>query len=89
MFYVNLLCVLIGDEIVTEGGAIKCLVEHPHQFKKLVLFSGNDYLGLSSHPTIGRAAAKVCLRILTLQKKFCLYCTCIINSFCKVPETPF
>ncbi|KAA0042611.1 8-amino-7-oxononanoate synthase isoform X2 [Cucumis melo var. makuwa] len=50
-----------GDEIVTEGGAIKCLVEHPHQFKKLVLFSGNDYLGLSSHPTIGRAAAKAAL----------------------------
>lgn len=29
------------------------------KFKKLILFSGNDYLGLSSHPTIGKAASKV------------------------------
>ncbi|XP_022969783.1 8-amino-7-oxononanoate synthase isoform X4 [Cucurbita maxima] len=50
-----------GDEIITKGGAIKSLGEHPHQFKKLILFSGNDYLGLSSHPTIGRAAAKAAL----------------------------
>ncbi|XP_021808738.1 8-amino-7-oxononanoate synthase-like [Prunus avium] len=30
-------------------------------FKKLLLFSTNDYLGLGSHPTIGKAAAKVAL----------------------------
>lgn len=32
------------------------------RFKKLLLFSGNDYLGLSSHPTISNAAANVCFQ---------------------------
>lgn len=43
---------------------------HPQQFKKLILFSGSDYLGLSSHPTIKRAASKVCLMIFLLKKTF-------------------
>ena len=29
------------------------------QFKKLTLFAGNDFLGLSRHPTIAKATAKV------------------------------
>lgn len=33
----------------------------PLKFRKLLLFSGNDYLGLSTHPTVGKAAAKVLL----------------------------
>ncbi|KAM3682613.1 hypothetical protein ACJW30_12G085500 [Castanea mollissima] len=47
-------------EISTTGEEVTAHEEesHPQQFKKLILFSGNDYLGLSSHPTIKRAAAK-------------------------------
>ena len=52
----------VGDEIdcSATGGDGKAGASY-EKFKKLILFSGNDYLGLSSHPTIGKAAAKVCL----------------------------
>lgn len=55
----------VGDEIVCSatGGDGKAGASY-EKFKKLILFSGNDYLGLSSHPTIGKAVAKVCLQIL-------------------------
>ncbi|KAG4155343.1 hypothetical protein ERO13_D03G106400v2 [Gossypium hirsutum] len=48
-----------GDEIV-HG---ECLADDTfgtsqQQFKRLLLFSGNDYLGLSSHPAVRRAAAE-------------------------------
>ncbi|XVF49395.1 hypothetical protein PTKIN_Ptkin04bG0008300 [Pterospermum kingtungense] len=48
-----------GDEIVpTEGLAADKFGNCQQQLKRLILFSGNDYLGLSSHPAVRKAAAK-------------------------------
>jgi 7-keto-8-aminopelargonate synthetase-like enzyme len=51
----------IGDEDISSNG-VADNKEANGRFKKLLLFSGNDYLGLSSHPTIARAVAKVLLK---------------------------
>jgi 8-amino-7-oxononanoate synthase len=61
--------IIEGDEAfcrgkVTDNEEKAC----PQQFKRLLFFSGNDYLGLSSHPTIGNAVAKVCLMIFLFSK---------------------
>ncbi|KAH0979128.1 hypothetical protein GBA52_006305 [Prunus armeniaca] len=40
--------------------------EGTKKFKRPLLLSGNDYLGLGSHPTIGKAASKYCVHSLTL-----------------------
>lgn len=50
-----------GDEneiICGDGLANDKTTTFARQFKRLLLFSGNDYLGLSSHPTIAKAAAR-------------------------------
>ena len=57
--------IIAGEEVTANEEE-----SHPQQFKKLILFSGSDYLGLSSHPTIKRAASKVCLMIFLLKKTF-------------------
>ncbi|KAA8533892.1 hypothetical protein F0562_031409 [Nyssa sinensis] len=52
----------LGDDAVcsdreADNDAVAC----SQKLKKLLLFSGNDYLGLSSHPTVVKAAVKAAL----------------------------
>lgn len=68
--YSSLISVMrfIGDEDTWSNG-VADNKEANGRFKKLLLFSGNDYLGLSSHPTIARAVAKVLF--FFKKKNFC------------------
>nr|XP_016448662.1 PREDICTED: 8-amino-7-oxononanoate synthase-like [Nicotiana tabacum] len=51
-----------GDELGCNGVADTEVGASAGTFKKLILFSGNDYLGLSSHPTIIKAATQAVQR---------------------------
>ncbi|KAM7266569.1 hypothetical protein ACFE04_004466 [Oxalis oulophora] len=53
-----------NDHVPTSSGDDEVnLGRKDENFKRLLLFSGNDYLGLSSHPTIRKAAAKAALQV--------------------------
>ena len=80
---------VIGDEAACGDGLDDENFGASHQKSRdLLLFSGNDYLGLSSHPTIGKAAAKV--RFMTIFVSFACYKSkCIFNLLLRHLVSPF
>lgn len=65
---------LLGDMPLQdeETDRIKKLKPCSWKMKKLLLFSGNDYMGFSSHPMVRKAAAKVMKCFLLGSQRF--YC---------------
>ncbi|KAK9045688.1 hypothetical protein V6N11_051597 [Hibiscus sabdariffa] len=52
---------LQGDEIYSKKELEDAEVSQQQRFKKLLLFAGNDFLGLSRHPAVAKATAKAVL----------------------------
>ncbi|KAL4280133.1 hypothetical protein GQ457_03G015990 [Hibiscus cannabinus] len=52
---------LQGDEIYSKKELEDAEVNQQQRFKKLLLFAGNDFLGLSRHPAVAKATAKAVL----------------------------